>query len=178
MLIGSKDPENMTTEQRRVYDAIASGPRRSVPAPFLGMLDAPRLADAIQAVGIAIRFSGAAPDALREIAILATAAAFGSGYEWSHHEAIARSLGVPQPHIEATRLGATDKVEDEATRLVIVLCRAAVLEKKIRQGELARLVGLVGRAVASEVVAIAGYYPMLALFLSAANLDHALDQQA
>ncbi len=105
MLIGSKDPEKMTAEQRRVHDAIASGPRRSVPAPFLAMLDAPELAEAIQAVGAMIRFSGAAPDALREIAILATAGAFGSGYEWSHHEAIARPLGVPVSVIEATRSG-------------------------------------------------------------------------
>jgi 4-carboxymuconolactone decarboxylase len=174
MLIGTKDPEGMTAEQRRVYDAIASGPRRSVPAPFLGMLDAPALAEAIQAVGATIRFSGVAPDALREIAILATAGAFGSGYEWGHHEAIARPLGVPEAVIAATLSGETDKLDDEAARLVIVLCRAAVLERRIRQGELGRLVALVGRAVASEIVAIAGYYPMLALFLSAAALDHAL----
>jgi 4-carboxymuconolactone decarboxylase len=174
MLIGSKDPEKMTAEQRRVHDAIASGPRRSVPAPFLAMLDAPELAEAIQAVGAMIRFSGAAPDALREIAILATAGAFGSGYEWSHHDAIARPLGVPVSVIEATRSGETDKLDDETARLVITLCRAAVLERRIRQDDLARLVALVGRGIASEVVAIAGYYPMLALFLSAADLDHGL----
>jgi 4-carboxymuconolactone decarboxylase len=174
MLIGSKDPEKMSAEQRRVYDAIATGPRKSVPAPFLAMLDAPVLADAIQAVGATIRFSGAAPDALREIAIMATAAAFGSGYEWSHHVAIARPLGVPETVIAATLSGRTDELDDKTAQLVITLCRSAVLERRIRQDELGRLVALVGRAVASEVVAIAGYYPMLALFLSAAELDHAL----
>src|SRR5690348_11883176 len=76
-------------EQRRVYEKILHGPRGSVPSPFLAMLDVPDLADAIQEVGARIRYSGNLSDADRELAILATAAAVGCGYEWHYHAPIA-----------------------------------------------------------------------------------------
>jgi 4-carboxymuconolactone decarboxylase len=174
MLIGARDPETMTSEQRRVYDAIASGPRKGVPLPFLAMLDSPQLVNAIQAVGATLRFSGVISDELREVAILATAAAVGSGYEWDYHARIARNLGLSQTAIDATIAPQNASALDEPVRLTIALCRAAVLERRIPQDLLQDLVTHLGRSVATEIVAIAGYYPMLALYLSAGGLDHPL----
>jgi 4-carboxymuconolactone decarboxylase len=174
MLIGARDPAAMTADQRAVYDGIASGPRKGVPFPFLAMLDVPQLAEAIQAVGAAIRFSGAASEMLREVATLASAAAFGSGYEWDYHVAIARRIAMPESVITAAATGLLGGIDDPATRATIGLCRAAVLEQKIPQADLAMLVSAVGRPAASEIVAISGYYPLLALFLSAGDIDHPL----
>lgn len=172
MLIGARDPAAMTPAQRAVYDAIAAGPRGDVPWPFLAMLDAPHLAEAIQAVGAAIRFSGALTAELREIAILATAAAFGSGYEWDYHIAIARRLGIGERAIAACASGTEDPAIGEAFAAVVALCRAAVRDRRIGEDVLARLVAATSREIASEVVAITGYYQMLALYLSAGALDH------
>ncbi|MEF2070594.1 carboxymuconolactone decarboxylase family protein [Consotaella aegiceratis] len=174
MLIGARDVTAMTQEQVGVYRAIASGPRGDVPYPFLAMLDAPHLADAIQQVGAAIRYGGEITDELREIAILATAAAFGSGYEWDYHAAIARRLGMSEERIAACSSAEVDEVE-AADRAIIRLCRAAVLERRVPPRLLEDLVAAVGRKVASEVVAISGYYPLLALFLAAGELDHSID---
>ncbi|PZQ48195.1 MAG: hypothetical protein DI556_15355 [Rhodovulum sulfidophilum] len=173
MLIGARDKDAFTPVQRRTYDLIASGPRRDVPYPFLAMLDAPGLADAIQAVGAAIRFDGALDAPAREVAIMAAAGAFGSGYEWDYHAAIARDLGMSEAVIAATLSGAVETIpEDRAACLVITLCRAAVREHRVPPDTLAELAALLGRTAASEVVAISGYYPLLALFLSAGGLDH------
>lgn len=171
MLIGARTPADMTPEQRHVYDLIAAGPRRDVPWPFLAMLDAPHLAEAIQSVGAAIRFSGAISPELREVAILAVSGAFGSGYEWDYHVAIARDLKVPEATIAASTTGAVTGLAP-AHAAVIRLCRDAVLERRVDQELLADLVALEGPKVASEVVAMCGYYQMLALFLSAGGLDH------
>lgn len=172
MRIGERDPERMTPEQKRAYDAIASGPRGSVPLPFLAMLDAPHVADALQAVGAAIRFSGKLPDTLREVCILATAAAFGSGYEWDYHVAIARQLEIPEAVLKAAWTGGLgDPTIELAYAAAIALCRGAVLERRIAHEHFDALIGLIGREAASEVVAIAGYYPALALFLSASGVD-------
>ena len=178
MLIGARDPAAMTPAQRAVHDAIAAGPRADVPWPFLAMLDAPHLADAIQAVGAAIRFSGALTPPLREVAILATAAAFGSGYEWDYHLAIARRLGIGEAVIAACAAGVADPAVGEDLAAVIGLCRAAVRERRIGEAVLARLVAATSREIASEVVAITGYYQMLALYLSAGGLDHPVDHPA
>lgn len=173
MLIGARHPETMSPEQNAAYQAIAQGPRGSVPHPFLAMLDTPNLALAIQAVGSGIRFGGAASAAIREIAILATAAAFGSGYEWDYHAPIARDCGVSEAVILATTTGQTMSLDDEVSGLVINLCRGAITQRRIDQDVLDRLVQHLGRTPASELVAICGYYQMLALFLSAGALDHA-----
>jgi len=45
------DPEKLTPEQRRAYDAIASGPRGGVRGPFAALLYVPELADRIQSLG-------------------------------------------------------------------------------------------------------------------------------
>lgn len=166
------DAERMSPEQAEVHRAIAAGPRGAVPLPFLAMMDAPRLTRAVQAVGEAIRFSGTLSPDLREVAILATAAAFGSGYEWSFHLPIARRLGVAEPVL----LAAAGGVEaagaiDPICAATIALCRRAVLERRVAPELIVELVGLIGREAASEVVAISGYYPLLGLFLSAAGVD-------
>lgn len=177
MLIGAKDIGEFTPIQQQAYDLIASGPRKDVPYPFLAMLDVPGLANAIQAVGAEIRFAGTLSDQLREVAILATAGAFGSGYEWDYHAAIARRLSMSETLISATRTGDTSHLGDDTTsRLIIALCRSAVLERRVPRETLASLVDSLGRTGASEVVAIAGYYPLLALFLSAGELDHRLPE--
>lgn len=175
MLIGAATVADMTPAQRGIYDAIAQGPRNGVPFPFLAMLDSPHLAQAIQAVGAAIRFTGELSTALREVATLATAAAFGSGYEWDYHLKIARDAGVPEATIAMAASGEEDAAVDTASSAIIALCRGAVLSRRIDRATLERLVSEIGRAAASEVVAISGYYQMLALFLSAGMLDHEVD---
>ena len=175
MPIGAADPDRMTPEQRAVHDRIATGPRGGVPRPFLAMLDSPGLADAIQGVGAALRFSGALADDVREIAILATAGAFGSGYEWDYHEPIARRAGVSDAVIAAARTGDVTALTDaEVAAAVITVCHRAVRDNRVEREVLAQVAARLGRVAATEVVAIAGYYPMLALFLAAADLDHPL----
>jgi len=172
MPIGAVDPDRMSAEQRAVHDRIAAGPRGGVPRPFLAMLDNPGLADAVQGIGAALRFSGALPDDLREVAILAAAGAFGSGYEWDYHEPIARRAGVDGAVIAAARSGDVAALADRRAAAIVTFCHGAVRGNRADRAALALISAELGRAAATEVVAIAGYYPLLALFLDAAGLDH------
>jgi len=171
-LIGlDPDLAGATPAQREVVDLIASGPRGSVPAPFLAMLDAPHLTRVIQEVGATIRYRSTLSDALREIAILATAAAIPCGYEWNHHAPIARAAGVPAELLTAIRPGAPARGIAGAEGAVIALCREIVAHALASPETLARAVDLLGRTGASEVIAIAGYYPLLANFIRCAGYD-------
>lgn len=170
MKIGARDPDEMTADQRATYDLIASGPRGGVPYPFLAMLDAPDFAAAIQSVGAAIRFSGKLDGRLREVAILAAAAAYGSGYEWTYHEAIGRQLGLTDGELSAVLAGTGDGL-GEVEAAIVALVFTAVRERRADPAALALLTDRLGRAEATEVVTVAGYYPLLALFLSAGELD-------
>lgn len=164
------DLRGANEDQRRVVDLIAAGPRGSVPSPFLAMLDAPHLAAVIQEVGAAIRYRSTLSDAHREIAILATAGAVRSGYEWNHHAPIARAAGLPEAVIQSTRPDAAPAPsEPEAT--IIALCRQLVANHVVAPDTLATAIGQLGRTGASECVAIAGYYALLANFIKTGGFD-------
>ncbi|HTC12262.1 MAG TPA: hypothetical protein VK726_26165 [Acetobacteraceae bacterium] len=61
----------MTEAQRRVYDAMLSGPRRSPPVrPLAAAMHRPELAEAWSALGLVLRFNSSFPPRLREFVIL------------------------------------------------------------------------------------------------------------
>ncbi len=158
-------------EQRRVVDLIKSGPRGNVPKPFLAMLDAPGLAEAIQSVGATIRYGSTLPDDLRELAILTAAARADCGYEWNHHLPIGKAAGLEPAAIAAARGGAAGKAPRAQQAAVISLCLEAFAGGKASSGTLAAAIDELGRTGATEVVAIAGYYPLLAGFIRTAGFD-------
>ena len=157
--------EGASAEQRALYDKIAAGPRGSVPSPFLAMLDVPRLADAIQEVGATIRFAGVLSGADRELAILATAGAVGCRYEWTHHRPIAVTAGVDESAIAATLGEAVAEALGPRAATIIAFCRAVARDRRIDPITLQRTIELVGRAGTSELIAICGYYGLLASFI-------------
>lgn len=175
MLIGSDTLEGMSRDQKALLEVIRAGPRSGVPTPFLAMLDSPGLCDSIQRVGETIRYRTAMSDRLREIAILAAAAAYGSGYEWNYHDALAIKAGLTrsqrQSILDGTG-GAFDVSESAVVRYIFV----AVQQRRADQGLLGMITTSFGREIATEVTAIAGYYPILALFLSAGGLDEDLPE--
>lgn len=176
MLIGETDLERMLPAQKAAYDLIKSGPRGGVPHPFLAMLDAPAFAEAIQSVGAAIRFHGVLDDRMREVAILAAAAAYGSGYEWGYHDAIAMRLGMTAAERQAILDGSGAGL-GPAEMACVRYVRHAVIRRVADQAALAELVTALGRQAATEITVISGYYPLLALFLSAGQLDTPLPER-
>src|SRR5690242_3113630 len=87
-------PEAMTPEQRRVADAIASGPRGDIRGPFKALLRSPELADRVQRVGEYIRFQSVLPRRLNELAILVTARRWTAQFEWYAHHRMALEAGL------------------------------------------------------------------------------------
>src|SRR5487761_2281663 len=77
-------PETMTAEQRRVAEAIQSGPRGAgLRGPFNALLRAPDLADLVQRVGAYVRYSSSLPAALYDFAtsLVGTGAVSDAHYE-------------------------------------------------------------------------------------------------
>jgi 4-carboxymuconolactone decarboxylase len=152
-------------DQLAVYRTIETGPRGSVPSPFLAMLDAPLLADVIQQVGATIRFCGTLSDADRELAILTTAGVVGCGYEWSYHAPIAERAGLDPAAIAATRAKDDSSGPDARTTAILRLCRSVVRDRRANDALLADVIAVVGREGATELIAICGYYALLASFI-------------
>ncbi|MGC1558410.1 MAG: carboxymuconolactone decarboxylase, partial [Bradyrhizobium sp.] len=92
-LSGERMPEipldKMSAAQRGIADAIMSGPRGRLNGPFNAWLRSPDLADRLQKVGEYVRFNTSLDKRVNEMAILMTAQAWGSQYEWYAHAPLA-----------------------------------------------------------------------------------------
>jgi 4-carboxymuconolactone decarboxylase len=98
--------ESLTPDQRRVYDAILSGPRGVVQGPLRVWLNSPELADRAQALGAFCRYHTTLPPRLSELAIITTGAYWKAGFEWAVHAPIALKAGLDPDAVEAIRKGA------------------------------------------------------------------------
>jgi 4-carboxymuconolactone decarboxylase len=79
----------MTADQKRVADAIQSGPRGAgLRGPFNALLRSPELCDLVQRLGAFVRFGTSIPQRLNEMAIIMT------GRKWTaQHNALAGRRG-------------------------------------------------------------------------------------
>jgi len=157
----------MTPDQRRVYDAMVSGPRRSAPVgPLAIAMHRPELAEAWSALGLVLRFNSSFPPRLREFTILLTGRYWDCQFEWASHEAEARKAGLPDASIETLRRGGSrfDAADEQLIHdyTVELLDRHAVSDALY--GRVKDMFGVPGIV---ELTALVGYYAMVALTLNA-----------
>src|SRR5215212_9846968 len=110
------DLDNLSPEQRRVHDAIKSGPRGVVQGPLKVWLNSAELADRAQSLGAFCRYGTTLPPRLSELAIITTGAYWKAGFEWAVHAPIALKAGLDAQTVEAIRADQppTFKRADEA----------------------------------------------------------------
>jgi 4-carboxymuconolactone decarboxylase len=158
---------SMTDAQRRVYDAMMSGPRRSPPVgPLAAAMHRPDLAEKWSDLGLVLRFNSSFPPRLREFVILLTGRHWDCQFEWFSHEAEARTAGLSAQSIETLRHGgstfqAADEqaIHDYATELL--------RDHHASDATYQRILATYGIAGIVELTALIGYYTMVALTLNA-----------
>ncbi|WP_426958472.1 carboxymuconolactone decarboxylase family protein [Muricoccus radiodurans] len=161
--------EDMNEAQRALAQTIASGPRGGVRGPFLALMHHPVLADRLQALGEHLRYGTGMPDPLVELAIIVTARHWGCQYEWVAHERLARKAGLDPAIIDAVAKGEVPSAmsEDEAT--VHAFCREALEQGEPSAARYDAAVARFGRTGVLDLLALCGYYGLLATVLNTAN---------
>jgi 4-carboxymuconolactone decarboxylase len=160
-------PDNMNAEQRRVYDAIVSGPRGTLVGPLRAALHRPELADKWQQLGELLRYRTSLPPAISEIAILVTARRWNCQVEWYMHAAAAAQAGVAADVIEDVRQQRRPRSADAQALAVhdfaVELATSGTVDQARYDAVRAawRDVGVV------ELTALIGYYTMVAMTLNA-----------
>lgn len=162
--------DQMSARQREVADIIASGPRGALKGPFLALIHNPELASRVQALGEHLRYGTGLPQTLVEIAILVTARRWSCDYEWAAHARIAREAGLREAVIEplARRARPPQLEPDEA--LVLDFADETVWQGGPSDASFDAAVARFGRATTLDLLAVCGYYSMLAFVLNAAQL--------
>ncbi len=159
--------ETFTAEQKRVYDAIVSGPRGALRGPLRAALHNPELADKWQQLGELLRYRTSLPPQLSELAILVTARHCNCQVEWFIHAEMARKAGLSDSIIENVRtrrpVGDVDPAAVDVYLYASELNRSSTVSEDIHRRVRDRF-GVVG---AVELTALIGYYTMVAMTLNA-----------
>ncbi|MEU9343838.1 carboxymuconolactone decarboxylase family protein [Streptomyces sp. NPDC048278] len=171
-------PGKLTDEQAEVYRAVTGGPRGTGPrpfplvdedgclrGPFNAMLLSPPLGLAVQAVGAAVRYGSVLDDRVREAAVLAVAARWGSDFEREAHEAVGRGCGLSERDLAALREGGLPEPVDDEEAAALRVVHALVHEAALSGQEYGRAVEALSERGLFELTTLVGYYGMLALQL-------------
>lgn len=176
-------PEELSDEQRELYEAIAGGDRArdasfrlteadgSLVGPFGALLLSPVVGNALQAVGAAIRFGCDLSPLVREVAILTVAAHRRSGFEWWAHEPIARRAGLRDEEIRDLYSGRVPAFDDEPAAAAHALTVALLASRRPDDELFERARDLFGSAGVMELVALVGYYNLLAQLMGTFDID-------
>jgi 4-carboxymuconolactone decarboxylase len=160
-------PEDMTPEQRQVYDTIVTGPRGRLVGPLRAALHSPELAKPWSELGEYLRYRTILPKRLNELAIIVTAKRWNSQLEFLIHGAAAREAGLGSDLIEAIRLGKAPVIADTEEQEIYEFARQIQTMGSISEDTYRSVVRRWGPRGVVELTALIGYYTMVAMTLIA-----------
>ena len=166
--------EELDADSQRVYDSLAdpgSGSLRGLKGPGGIMLHSPELARYTRPLNHHLRHEAGLGGRVRELAILVTARALDSQFEWCAHEAEALRQGISPEIIDIIKYRRDTAALDEADRVVIELGREIFTARKVTPATFARALGQFGRRALVDLVALMGNYAGTAALLTAFDMQ-------
>ncbi len=161
------DSEDLTPEQRQVYDTVVAGPRGTVVGPLRVALHSPELADRWQKLGEHLRYRTSLAVRQSELAIITVARHWNSNVEWSIHAEVALGAGLDPAVIDAIRHARPPVFTDATEALVYEYTRQLLAHGQVADEVYADLYAGFTAVQMVELTALVGYYTMVAMTLNA-----------
>jgi len=169
--------DKMSAAQRSIADALISGPRKRMSGPFNAWLRNPELADRLQKVSEYVRFNTSLDSRVNEMAILMTAQAWGSTYEWYAHAPLALKAGLDPATVAA--IGAGRKPDNMKDDEAIAWEFTAQLRRDhgVDDAIYARALEKFGEQGIIDLIAVNGYYDVVSMTLNVARVAPPADAE-
>ena len=169
--------ENLTTEQRSLYEAIKSGPRGAIKnsaaakpgplgGPFNVLLRRPDIGNIIQSLGAAIRFRSSIPSKLNELAIITTARHWDAHYEWQAHHRLALDAGLDPVIGEDIAQGRRPSKMSEDEAIVYDFSRELHETHGLSDATYKRALDRFDERGVMDLIAVNGYYGLISMVLN------------
>jgi 4-carboxymuconolactone decarboxylase len=180
-LTGERMPEipldKMSPAQHSIADAIMTGPRKRLSGPFNAWLRSPELADRLQKVGEYIRFNTSLDKRINEMAILMTAQAWGSQYEWYAHAPLALKAGLGPAIVAAIGAGRKpDNMKDDEA-IVWEFTTQLRRDHGVDDAIYAKALEKIGEQGIVDLIAVNGYYDVVSMTLNVAHVKPPADAE-
>src|SRR5258708_3453995 len=164
----------LEAEAQGVYDGLgdpSSGSLRGLRGPGGILLHSPDLARYTRPLNHHLRHEAGLGGRVRELAILTTARALDSQFEWCAHEAEALRQGISPEIIDIIKYRKDAAALAEADRVVIELGREIFTARKVMPDTFARALNQFGRRALVDLVALMGNYAGTAALLTAFDMQ-------
>lgn len=166
----------LTGKALDTYDRIAETrgsvePDTPMPNSFRMLLNNPDAAAAVGQLGEYLRFNSSLDPTIREIAILSVAQQTCSGYEWAHHEPVARAVGVREVVIESIHAGRAPMGLPAKEGVFAQAAKELVDTGNLTDHTFQAIEHLLGPSGVIDFIVLVGYYAMLATALRALGVD-------
>ncbi len=139
--------------------------------PFAVLLSDPRMTERIAALYEYLRHQISLPKPLAEIAILTVARAWTCQYEWSGHKKQALAAGIDPVAVAAIEAGKVPRFSEEREAIVHSVAAELQRARAISDATYGKARDLLGEGQLVELVALIGFYTMLAVVLVAFDVD-------
>jgi 4-carboxymuconolactone decarboxylase len=158
--------DEMTLDQRAVYDEVVSGPRGRLVGPLRAVIHSPDLASRWSKLGEFLRYNTCLPRALSELAILVTGRRWNSQVEFHIHRLEGLAAGLDPAVIEAIRLGRAPIFTDVAAAEIYEFSRQLQQTGTVAEVDYAAVRSRWGERGVVELTALVGYYTMVSMTLN------------
>ncbi|HTD90183.1 MAG TPA: carboxymuconolactone decarboxylase family protein [Burkholderiales bacterium] len=167
--LGPIAEDQMTDAQKAAVAAVMSGPRKHMGGPFSALLRSPELMNRVQKVGEYLRFQCPLDKRLGEFAAIIAARHWSQQFEWWAHYKQAIEAGLKAEIGDAVAEGRrpTGMAEDE--EILYDFLTEALNNKGVSDTTYARAVKKFGEQSVIDILAVAGYYGLLALVMNVAR---------
>ena len=159
--------QDLTPEQKRIYDEIARVRNGVVRGPFPIWLRNPELADRANQLGNVLRMQGKLEKRLFELMVLIVARHWAAQYEWFSHAKSALNSGLSPEIVDAIQNNRRPESLREDELLVYEIISEIVDTRTLSQPSYERALAALGVDLLIELITAAGFYTMIAMVLNA-----------
>jgi 4-carboxymuconolactone decarboxylase len=169
--------EQLSPEQKALYDAIRSGPRSKVQnssaakpgplgGPFSVLLRSPGVGNIIQALGAEIRFKSSLPAKLNEFAICITARHWTCQYEWTAHHKLALDAGLDPKIGEDLAQGRRPANMSADEQVIYNFSKELHETHGVTDATYKAMLDKFGERGVMDLIAVNGYYTLISMVLN------------
>jgi 4-carboxymuconolactone decarboxylase len=155
-------PEQLTAEQKTVFDQLTAG-RGRILGPYKVWIHSPTVAAGMEHIGTYLNKRGVLSTREVEIGILVIAQHWDANYVRQAHIKAGKAAGLPDEIIEAVLAGSDPKLTDPHERAVHRFAAALAAGARLSDAEFAEIEQVLGRDGVAEVLVLLGYYTSVSL---------------
>jgi 4-carboxymuconolactone decarboxylase len=162
--------DELTPEQKAVYDEVVSGPRGRLVGPLRAVIHSPDLAARWSRFGEFLRFSTCLPKRLNELAIIVVGRHWNSQLEFHVHSQAALESGLDVAAVEAIRLANSPLFRELPDAEVYEFTRELIQTGGVSDTTHAAVTRRWGERGVVELTGVIGYYTMVCFTLNAHHI--------